>query len=471
MTPPSDGDWVNRLERALAQVSEIEGRYLDEIADWRRQPERSERDPPHASQISDPAGDLRSFYHRARYGKGRYFEKRYGPLRAALHDAELVLGRHKALLAVVKVGTRGEEFWLDTVAQGGLRTRLDLVSGLMGRARQVGKDGFRVASRELKILLDLSLEEGFPPVPNKLTVGYHVSLFYGIQLSKGVEIADDMTAVPLEQTSAFLNRGVLKDVAPRIAEQHKWNAVGAILKPFRWKPILVSQGDEPKRQLDWGGSFKEDARAFIEILSVCHGVPVVTLMNIPYCIDRTASLLLSRLHQHASRSYKAWVWSVSGLTKSHQLDIDALNQAKQIFGADRLRYQQFAPIVSRLSEALARTGQYAADDKILDAAIALERMYELDQGEISFKLKTRAACFLESDTKARLHVFKDVEEFYGARSGIVHKRESKKQPSTQSRRDAFNKGFDVARRSLVKLLQEGSPQNWNEVVLTGTKSK
>ena len=104
-------------------------------------------------------------------------------------------------------------------------------------------------------------------------------------------------------------------------------------------------------------------------------------------------------------------------------------------------------------------------------AIALERMYELNEGEISFKLKTRAACFLETQTKSRLHVFKDVQEFYDARSGIVHSRGGKgkkakpKEVLEQERRAAFDKGFDVARRSVVKLLREEPPENWNEMLL------
>ena len=38
----------------------------------------------------------------------------------------------------------------------------------------------------------------------------------------------------------------------------------------------------------------------------------------------------------------------------------------------------------------------------------------------------------------------------------------------KTKSDAFNKGFNVARRSVFKLLREGSPGNWDEVVLTGT---
>lgn len=114
---------------------------------------------------------------------------------------------------------------------------------------------------------------------------------------------------------------------------------------------------------------------------------------------------------------------------------------------------------------LARDGPFASEDRILDVAIALERMYELDQGEVSFKLKTRAACFLESDTEARLRVFKDVGAFYEARSKIVHNSRQKR-GAAEGRGAAFKKGFDVARRSVVKLLRDGPP-NWNEMVIAG----
>ena len=61
-------------------------------------------------------------------------------------------------------------------------------------------------------------------------------------------------------------------------------------------------------------------------------------------------------------------------------------------------YRDCAPAVSRLAEGLARSEQFRLDDQILDVAIALERMYDLDKGEISFKLKTRVTFFLAADT-------------------------------------------------------------------------
>ena len=125
--------------------------------------------------------------------------------------------------------------------------------------------------------------------------------------------------------------------------------------------------------------------------------------------------------------------------------------------------------IARLAEALARQGRFRTNDRILDVAIALERMYGLDQGEISFKLKTRAACFLEEQTKDRLRVFRDVQKLYDARSGIVHSRGQKKREPKEvlqrERQAAFGKGFDGARRPVVKLLKGGPPPDWNEMLL------
>lgn len=127
------------------------------------------------------------------------------------------------------------------------------------------------------------------------------------------------------------------------------------------------------------------------------------------------------------------------------------------------RYRECAPVIARLVEALARSGRFRIDDRILDVAIALERMYELDKGEISFKLKARAACFLETGRTERLRVFRDVEELNNMRSAIVHKR--KKPPSKKARGEAFTKGFDVARRTVATLLRHGPPKDWKEMVL------
>ena len=126
------------------------------------------------------------------------------------------------------------------------------------------------------------------------------------------------------------------------------------------------------------------------------------------------------------------------------------------------RYRQLSPVVAWLAEALARNGRFAAEDRILDVATGLERMYELDGGEISHKMRTRASWFLGRDSQDRVRVMKSVRDFYSARSAIVHK--GNRKGSAASCREAFDTGFDIAARTLFKLLREGRPpigKNWS----------
>ena len=141
--------------------------------------------------------------------------------------------------------------------------------------------------------------------------------------------------------------------------------------------------------------------------------------------------------------------------------MDAFGVAKKAFvkrkGDPDGKYE---PVISRLAEAMARSGQFAMDDKILDVAIALERMYEVERGGGSLQLKTRAAWFLEQEAEARWEVFEDIGRLFDARSGIIHRR--KTPVAATVKQEAFKKGFEHARRSLAKLLGAGRPQDWDE---------
>ena len=51
------------------------------------------------------------------------------------------------------------------------------------------------------------------------------------------------------------------------------------------------------------------------------------------------------------------------------------------------------------------------------------------------------------------------------RSEIVHTR--KKNVSAEKYREAFETGFDIAARTLFKLLKDGPPDDWEELVIAG----
>ena len=205
-----------------------------------------------------------------------------------------------------------------------------------------------------------------------------------------------------------------------------------------------------------------EAQAFLELLGVAHATPVLCLAALASCIKRSAGRLLGGLGYRGAVYRAGAAQGFDGFDACPKLALERFAEAKEAFD-DRTsdRYAEMAPIISRLAEALARDGRFAVEDRILDVAIALERMYELDGSEISHKLRTRVAWFLGTDGESRVREMQAVKAFYDMRSAIVHSR--KKKPTAEKQRAAFDKGFDVARRSLFQVSSGRTAERLGEV--------
>ena len=457
-------DWVERLAQALTELAKTQERYRDEIVRHRQQRVLLESDRPRWGRVLDhPSHDLWDFYWFTCAGKDQYYIGEYSSLCAALTEVRRVLAEHPAWAGLGGPSGDRDEFWLQILAHGSPGSLLKVISGLMARGIEMPKDGFRVAATELHGLLDPGGDRAQLPVPNDLSVGYHIALFHGLHVCEEVQLTDNITLRPLKQLAAFVDEDTLEDIAPEVMRYNRQQSLGALVQPFRWKPEF--RGDLIPL-VDRGRAFFNDAEDFVELLALFHAAPVICLAFIPDCIHRTASYLLG--DSPYNKSWRLAARPFDMFDGSIDLRVDALDEARKAFGERQSdNYQYCAPIIARLAEALARSGRFQTEDKILDVAIALERMYELEGNDISFKLKMRAAAFLETSTEGRAQVLRDVKKFYDVRSGIVHKR--KKPPSAEVKEQAFKQGFKVARRSVIKLLQDGSPADWDEMVMAGTE--
>ena len=454
--------WVVGLTTAITELAEIQHGHWTELEAQRQA--RSERDRTGWSPWGQKVHELSSFYGRAS-SEGAYFERNYGPLCDALKKARRALAAHPVLERVGEPSTGNDKLTIYLLSGGGACNMTSIVAGLVARGSERGI-GYRAAAAELKALLDTDNDRPEAWPLEDLSVGCHLALFHGLRVTEEISIDDEQQIVPFESVEPYVVKEQLRGEVLSSAAGNGWNWVGAVMKPFRWKPWLRGPSEKHERQLDWGGSFFEDAEDLIQLLAVGHASPVVCLLTVPDCTHRAASHLLGLPHYHTSY---AWGRSARGFDKrtgGRDVDMEVVDRTLAAFGQRRSQgYRDCAPAVSRLAEALARSGQFRLDDQILDVAIALERMYDLDQGEISFKLKTRAAFFLAADSRGRRKVFDDVTEFYNTRSSIVHK--GKKQTSLQAKAEAFTKGFDVARRTIDRFLREGRPKDWNDVVIGG----
>ncbi|WP_219834786.1 HEPN domain-containing protein [Paenibacillus sp. R14(2021)] len=64
--------------------------------------------------------------------------------------------------------------------------------------------------------------------------------------------------------------------------------------------------------------------------------------------------------------------------------------------------------------------QTYAEDAILDFAVALESLLATDKEQISFKLRLYLALYVGDSFSERQSIYKDVKDFYGLRSRLVH---------------------------------------------------
>ena len=457
------GNWVERLARALPGLSEVQEPFLQEY--WQRNPhERVVVDG--RDETPFPLGDLRMLYARARhagiFGEHAY----YAPLRTAMDPVRMILRSHPVLWCAVGPLIDNDDFWVQIRGHGSRTSLTDLIGGLMARADELPSDGFHAAAGELHGLLDSAGGGEATVVPGDLDIGYDAVLFHGLCLEEEIEIGDGLAMVPFERARAFVDEEVLKYMTPDVVRFRDWRLVGAVVKPFRWSPVFRREGDLRETDADPPGPFAQDALEFLELLAVSHRVPIVCLAAVHECLSRSACRLLGQGHNHGGVQWGRPVHRFDPFAEPPAPRTEAVAEARTAYGERKSgRYAKLAPVVARLAEALAREGRFAAEDRILDVAIALERMYELSGGEISHKMRTRASWFLGWDAEARVRIMKSVADFYGVRSAIVHNR--RKRPSAERYREAFDTGFDIAARTLFKLLKHGPPGDWEELVISG----
>ena len=387
------GDWIDRLARALPGLAEAQEPYLQEY--WKQNPRvhgaGGDRD---GNQPAFPLDDLCDLYAIARHSHVFGEQEHYAPLLAVLDPVRHLLYSHPTL-ALVRSRIIGKDaFWMQILNAGSSTSATDLIAGLMARASELSSDCFRAAATELNAFLSRGGQGKPGSVLGDLDVGYDVVLFWGLTLKERVEAANGMVMLPFEQVQTFMDRSLVEELAPPGSGFHRWRSVGAVVRPFRWKPTFSRTGYEREPELTNPEPFFREAQTVLELLAVMHATPVLRLATLPYCIDRSASRLLGVEGHNGGSHWGRPAHGFDGFDECPELAPKALAEAQEAFESRQgKRYGRMAPIVGRLAEALARNGPFASEDRILDVAISLERLYELDQGEVSFKLKTRPRAF------------------------------------------------------------------------------
>ncbi len=457
--------WIERLAELLPPLARVQEPFLrEDQGRYGRVIDLRDGAPP-----PFPLEDLRLLYDEVRNGRLMGMEAHYAPLRAVLDPVRHALLVHPTLKRVAVTGRLiGDNiFSMEIPGSGGDIYAGTLIAGLMARAAELPQDGFRTALRELNAFLSPIGDGAVADTLGSLDEACDVFLFYGLTVSERIEVADGMVLLPYEEVLRFVDEETVRNFAPSGAGFHGWGPVGAVTRPFRWRPELRQKANLNK--LMWPTPpFFEAAVVLLDLLAVSHATRVAPLAALSNRIDASAGRLLGRETQSPG-FYQSWsAEGLSGFDKSPEVSPKALAEALEAFrNRESTRYERVAPIVARLSEALARNGRFAAGDRILDVAMALERMYVVDEGNIGRKLRNRTARFLATDEASEQGIKDAVRELYEVRSDIVHNRLHKLTPERV--RSAFVEGFDLARESLFKLLCEGPPEDCDRPLVSGDR--
>ena len=448
--------WIERLMHLLPALAQAQEPYLRAYQErYARVIDLRDGKPP-----PFPLDDLRLLYDEVRDGRPWGLEAHYAPLRAVLDPVRHALLAHPTLERVAVTGRLigDNRFSMEIPGSGGDIYAGTLIAGVVARTAELPDDGFMTALRELNAFLSPVGDGAAADALGSLDEACDMFLFYGLALSERIEVADGIVLLPYEEVLRFADEDLVREFAPSGAGFHGWRAVGAVARPFRWRPESRRRGRLNGPVGPPPPPFFPKAAAFLDLLAVSHATRVAPLAALSNRIDGSAGRLLGRETQSPG-FYQSWsAEGVNGFDECPEISREALAEAQEAFHCrESARYERVAPIVTRLSEALARNGRFAVADRVQDVAMVLERMYVLDENKIARKLRNRTAQHLGTDAASEKRISDDVKELYDVRSDIVHNRLHKLTPERVH--SAFVQGFDIARQSLFKLLREGPPRS------------
>ena len=285
-----DSDWVDRLALALPGLAKAQEPFLREY--WEQNGGVHVVCDRRSGKPVFPLDDLRDLYAMVRNSNAFGKREHYAPLRDALAPARHILLSHPALARVVGPIIGRDDFWMQVLNAGTSISPTDLIAGLMARAHELSGDRFRQAASELRSFLDPGVERGSAFVPGELDVGYNMMLFYGLTVTKIIDVAEGIAILPYEDVRPFVDESLVEELSPDSAGFHHWRSVGAVVRPFRWRPVLNRSGYEREPVLERPKSLFLDARSILDLLAVAHEAAVVPLAELPHCINRSAARLL-----------------------------------------------------------------------------------------------------------------------------------------------------------------------------------
>ena len=314
---------------------------------------------------------------------------------------------------------------------------------------------------------------------------YEVTLFYGLKLDARLDIGEGAFLAPYEDTKVFCGEYPFLRFKPfpaGIEQRHPLDDapqnIAALVRELTWGPAIASTEVELENSLitrfrftieeedaehsPFSFQFAKDHETVRDFLCIATGKPQVSRRQY-IRVDRWMEDLDPNI-RFGWTSGRRWVndwWRESQLSEDAARTFLELIRRWPTYQGDRKRLRL---AIRRLAALPSRAGRFGTADQLLDIAIALETMYNLDTPEITYKLQTRTGYYLGTDREERIDIFHKVKNFYRARSALVHGSSGKRHRIDVS--TALSDGLNLARKTLLALLRDGEPPDWTCLVMS-----
>ena len=345
---------------------------------------------------------------------------------------------------------------------GGSRLQMSILARLLTKTGLVR--GCEEAVDHLENFLSLSAERRVP--------GYEIWIFRGLTVSGEIEVAPGLEIIDYQRAA---ERGLVKIERPELVDTTSdYAAMNALVlaREITWGPCLVppltSIDELPRTMPDYRSAHEYGTGVVFDLLSVCTSHEIQILFR-SYGAPKFADLIPSFVSGSGSGYGHSDRWSKIELAEQHVGHVQELLRLLSRFKSDERETLEMA--VNRLSSSIHRSrGRFWLQDRILDAAICLEIIYQLKPPELTHKLAIRAAHLLAKESDERIEIFDQVHAFYDARSNIAHgsegARQGKKKKKAMDFKAAADLGFTLASKTLRALLENGEFPNWKRRILS-----
>ena len=325
-------------------------------------------------------------------------------------------------------------------------------------------DGFQMIFM-LQALVDYALEQTAESAAHALAhsiqrgedqdlTSYSIVLFRGLHVESRYNFSNELSIISFEEARQYMSEEMVRSLLRRNGAIDE-GPIGAVVTEVKWGPFLVPLGYDA----DWGEwpeSSRDDALLLVDLMAVTHELPVTSSGWRTQGVERLVERLVGRV-PHFS-------WRLQDMSRPDGFGVkppttptvaaDSLSDCAQLYSMMPKDDVRLRLALSRLASSLSRAGMHGAYDKIIDVAIALEVMYELDASRgKGAQLSRRARQLIGRDRGDNKWIGNTAASIYALRSDIAHG------TLPGDTEQAYLDGLRLGRRTLAHLIRSGRPSD------------